>query len=314
MLLNIVIVSYNVRNPLSASLDAITPLVRDGVADLWVVDNASRDDSADWIADRYPEAHLIRNTRNRGFAAAANQGIAASSGEFALLLNPDLVVTSSTVRDMLAFMDQHPSCGIAGARLIHPDGAPQISAHAFPSPGRWMAESLFPNRAVRRPPVSGPVRVDAVPGACMMVRRQMVEETGLLDERFFLYSEDVDWCLRACRAGWEVYLLPDIKAIHHLSQSSADRPDAGFVALYHSRDIYMRKHFSVWNRYMGHIALFVGVVLRTSLWGVWRLLPGGRNTEATGKFAQNRETLRWYLGGRPAPCYLDAPPPFHTPS
>lgn len=303
--LSIIIVSYNVREELARCVDAVAPLCQDGAADLWIVDNASSDGSADCIADHWPHARLIRNPRNAGFAAAVNQGLAASNGTYALLLNPDVVVTPDTLPAMLTFMAEYPGCGIAAAQLLNADGSAQASVHAFPTPGRWIAESLFWNRMMR--PVrrfDRPAPVDAVPGACLMARRRMIAEIGMLDERFFLYAEDVDWCLRARRAGWSVYLVPEALATHRLAQSSRDRPDAGFVWLYRSRDLYMRKHFSRWERMISHAGLFTGALMRVGLWGGYRLLAGDgshRASEARKKFCQNREVVRWYIHGRPDP-------------
>jgi GT2 family glycosyltransferase len=303
--ISVIIVSYNVREELDRCLGAIAPVYRRGVAEVYVVDNASADDSATVVPVRHPWVQWIQNPTNAGFAAGVNRGLARVKGVYVLLLNPDAVVQNDAVERLAAFMTAHPDCGIAGAQLVNPDGSLQESFHAFPTPGAFIAESLFWKKAahrLRRP--EAPVEVDAVVGACFMVRRRVVEEIGLLDEHFFLYSEEVDWCLRARRSGWKVFLVPDATVAHGLARSSEDRPEAAFVALYRGRAYYMQKHFTRRARWLAHAGMGAGVLLRVMLWGAacaGLRLAGRRPAQARKKFRQNSAVLGWYMRGCPGP-------------
>lgn len=302
--LAIVIVSYNARTELTQCLDTIEPLNRNGTACVWVVDNASPDGSADVVERAYTWVNLIRNSRNIGFATAVNQGVAASRGAFVLLLNPDVVPLPETVSLLLAFLCATPGGGGVGPLLLNPDGTEQQSAHTFPTPLRVLSECLLGHRfTTQRRPGNTPEAVDAVVGACFLIRRAVIDAIGPLDERFFLYSEEVDWCLRARRAGWSVYLLPEATAVHGLSQSSKDQPETGFVALFHGRDQYMQKHFSPWGRRVSHFGLFIGFLLRAAFWGVLTAAPGPaeRRKHRRSRYLRYRAVLMWYGAGRPDP-------------
>ena len=302
-ILSVIIVSYNVLDALQSGLMLLKPFHDQGKGDIWVIDNASRDATADWV-EQQQWPHLIRNSENLGFAAAVNQGIERSRGAFILLLNPDTTISEAAIKGMRTFMDTHEECGIAGVQLLNPDQSLQKSYHYFPTPRSFIAESLFLNRV--KPDENGfekPVRVDAVVGACMMIRRTAIEHIGLFDERFFLYSEELDWCLRARQAGWNVYLLPEVRVIHNLAQSSKDDPGNAFVELYRSRGLYMDKHFSNLGRSMVQISFFTGVLLRVILWRIalWIIRRPDKKNEINLKYSLNKAVLIWYLAGRPNP-------------
>ncbi|MEE2708057.1 MAG: glycosyltransferase family 2 protein [Gemmatimonadota bacterium] len=290
--LSIIIVSYEVREEIGRCLDALRSVSSQISKEVLVVDNASSDNSAAFIRQQYPQVLLKENSENIGFAAAVNQGLARRRGEFILLLNPDTVVTFGAIAHMINFMDENPRCGIAGARLLNEDGSPQDSITPFPTPWGILQESLFIKKLTEpQPEPVDPEPVDAVVGACLLARREMVYDIGGLDEGFFLYSEEVDWCQRAWLKGWEVYHLPEAVVTHGLSRSSSDRPEDAFVALYRSRTYYMRKHFSWIERWVSQVGMVVGVGLRVILLGITS--PKGK------KFKQNFAVLLWYLRGAP---------------
>lgn len=301
--LSIIIVSYNVRADIARCLDTLVPVRAYVPTEVIVIDNASTDGSVSFIRDRYPWTVTLANTDNIGFAAAVNQGITQARGDYLLLLNPDTAVCAGSVERMLTFMQSHPTCGIAGGHLLNEDRTPQESVRVFPSPRALLAESFFPKKLrssfAQR---SEPYEVDAVVGACLMARRLMIQEIGLLDERFFMYSEEVDWCLRAHQHGWTVYALPDAPVVHGLGRSSVDRPGEAFVELYRSRATYIRKHFNPVCRWVTHGGLFTGVVLRVILWGIIRPFTTHKSMRSVRKkYSQNRAVFRWYLRGCPDP-------------
>mgnify|MGYP001246589358 CR=1 FL=1 len=290
--LTIIIVSYDVREEIGRCLDALRSVSSQISKEVLVIDNASSDHSAAFIRQQNPQVLLKENSENIGFAAAVNQGLCLSSGELILLLNPDTIVSPGVVAHMINFMDENPRCGIAGARLLNEDGSPQDSITPFPTPWRILKESLFIEKLTGpQPEPVDPQPVDAVVGACLLARREMVCDIGGMDQGFFLYSEEVDWCRRAWLKGWEVYHLPEAVVTHGLSRSSSDRPGDAFVALYRSRAYYMRKHFPWVGRWVSQAALVVGVGLRVMLWGI--------TSPKSKKSKQNFAVLMWYMRGAP---------------
>ena len=200
----------------------------------------------------YP-GRLIRNKENLGFARACNQGIAASTGDLLVLINPDSVVEESFFERVQDFFEGNPSVGIVGPRIVHSDGRLQLTARRELSMvsgllGRTsLLTRLFPKSSLVKsqfPAVTeltGPTAVDWVAGACMVVRRRTLDEVGLLDERFFMYFEDADLCRRVCEARWSVYYLPEVEVVHHAGGSSRSRPRA-IWDLHKSAFLYHRKH------------------------------------------------------------------------
>jgi N-acetylglucosaminyl-diphospho-decaprenol L-rhamnosyltransferase len=200
----------------------------------------------------YP-VRLIRNKDNLGFARACNQGIAASTGDLLVLINPDSVVEESFFERVQEFFEDNPSVGIVGPRIVYSDGRLQLTARRELSVvsgllGRTsLLTRLFPKSSLVKsqfPAVtelSGPTVVDWVAGACMVVRRRTLDEVGLLDERFFMYFEDADLCRRIREAEWSVYYLPKVKVVHHAGGSSRSRPRA-IWDLHRSAFLYHRKH------------------------------------------------------------------------
>jgi len=245
--LSIVITSWNVA-PLLANCLRSIPTGADGLDyQVTVVDNASADGSAEMVARDFPEVQLIRNTENVGFGKANNQGIRVGQGRYVLLLNSDTVVPEGALAQLVSFMDQHPDAGACGPRLIRPNGTPQPYAFGGdPTLGYLLARGL--NQLLFRRYLHDWVtdivqEVDWVSGACLLVRRQAIEQVGMLDENIFMYFEDNDWCLRIRKAGWKVYYNPLVSIVHLGGQSLAQNPAARQV-YYHSLNYFYAKHYS----------------------------------------------------------------------
>jgi len=257
--LSIIIVSWNVRELLRrclASIYAGWPAERP--LEVIVVDNASSDGSVEMVRREFPQVQLIANQDNRGFTRANNQGIAASRGRYVLLLNPDTEVLDDALTVMVAYMEAHPKVGVVGPKLLYPDGSVQSSRRRFPTLATAFLESTilhqwFPdNPAARRyhvldQPDDRVQPVDWVVGACLMVRRQAIEAAGLLDEGFFMYSEELDWCRRIKERGWEVVYLPDARVVHHGGKSSEQVVPARHLHFQRSKVRYFRKHHGFWQ-------------------------------------------------------------------
>lgn len=247
MRFSVVIVNYD---SWPHTLRCVESLVETGCEDfeVVVVDNDRRP-----APELPPGVRLIRNPENLGFARACNQGVAASGGEYIVFINPDALVEHDLFEGLEAFFEDHSEAGIVGPKILDVDGEVQLSARREISLvsgilGRTsLLTRLFPQSA----PVkkffpaasspSGPTEVDWVSGACMVLRRGTLEETGGFDERFFMYFEDADLCRRAREAGWSVYYLPRVGVVHQTGVSSGDRPGA-IWRLHKSAFFYHRKH------------------------------------------------------------------------
>jgi hypothetical protein len=273
---SLVIVNWNAGAALRGCLASVFSGEGADQDQVILVDNASTDGSQQGLTATYPALELIQNARNVGFARAVNQGLRAARAPFAVLLNPDVVLEPSAVSRLVEFMTTHPEAGAAGPRLLDRDGAIQGSARRDPS--AWTAlfgrsaplTRLFPNNPVSQrelPALSAdvavPIEVDWVSGACLIARRTAWEETGLLDERFFLFWEDADWCRRFRQAGWRVYYVPTAGGTHFVGVSRARRRLGSIRDFHVSAYRYYRKHQA---RHALHpLSLLVGTGLLASM-------------------------------------------------
>jgi len=231
-MLSIIIVSYNTEKILNIALQKVYAQTDFSNFEVIVVDNASWDNSCEMVAREFPQVKLIRHDKNSGFAAGNNIGIRHASGDYILLLNSDAYVFSDTLRDSVEFMESNPKTGIMGAQLVCEDGSPQPSARQFPSP--WKKLKVMTGFEARRPSyetyydyyqaVDGerpePRKVGWVPGTYFLIRREVIDTIGILDEQFFMYFEEVDYCYRATQANWDIVFNPCVTVIHLGGQSS----------------------------------------------------------------------------------------------
>lgn len=253
--ITVCIVAWNVKEDLLTCLRSLFSAAKGVSVEVIVVDNASADGTVDAVREEFPLVQLICNDSNLGFAAATNQAMAAGAGRFLLLLNPDTVLPEGALGELLEVADAHPEAGIVAPKLLNPDGTLQHSCRRFPTPAaalfrhtvlgrlfpnnRWAAEYImadWPHGEVRE--------VDWVSGACMLVRRELYEEIGPLDEGFFWGCEDVDYCLRAHRAGWKVLYAPSPAIVHRIGASSDQRPARTVIDFHRSMQRLYRKHFA----------------------------------------------------------------------
>jgi GT2 family glycosyltransferase len=255
MKLSIVIVNYNVKYFLEHCLQSVFRALNGFDAEVFVVDNASSDDSVTMLKERFPEVKLICNQENLGFSKANNQAIMASKGEYVLLLNPDTVVQNDTFKKCLDFMDAHPEAGGLGVTMIDGSGKylPE-SKRGFPSP--WVAfckafglTAIFPKSKMFAGYYLGHLHkdqtheVDVLAGAYMLMRRDALNKTGLLDENFFMYGEDIDLSYRIVKAGYKNYYLSTTRIIHYKGESTK-KGSLNYVRMfYQAMIIFARKHF-----------------------------------------------------------------------
>jgi len=220
--ISVVIVNYNTGHLLHKAIDALQHACANINARIIIVDNASKDDSVEIIRRDFPDCRLIVNPVNVGFGRANNQAIAHVQGRYILLLNTDAFMSPDAIDKTVKYMDMHPSCGILGVKLIGSDGSLQPSARYFPTPWNIFLNRTGLNRLFRQVRMVDDMgwdhasirQCDWVPGCYLLARRTMVDQIGLFDPRYFLYHEEVDLCMTAKRAGWNVVFYPDTTVIH----------------------------------------------------------------------------------------------------
>ncbi|MBI2865688.1 MAG: glycosyltransferase family 2 protein [Chloroflexi bacterium] len=237
------------------------------LAEAIVVDNGSADGSREMVAAGFPQVRLIANDENRGFAAANNQGMRIASGRYILLLNSDTVVRGRAIATLVEFLDAHPAAAVASAQLENPDGTHQDSAFRFPGllmtffdffPINHRLRSSRLNGRYPRPKDGRPFEIDHPLGACMMVRQEAIADVGLLDEQFFMYCEEVDWCLRMKTKVWRVYCVPEARIVHYGGQSARQVRSVMYAELFKSRARFYRKHRSPLFRLLAKVIMKLG--------------------------------------------------------
>ena len=248
-MLSIIIVSWNTAWFLEYCLASIRANPPTSPFETWVVDNASTDESPGMVREKFPQVHVVENRENVGFARANNQAIQLCTGKYVLLLNPDTLVASGALQALVDFLDKHPEAGAAGGRILNPDGSLQISSHPRPTLARelWRLfhlDTLLPYASypLTKWETNQPQDVDILGGACLLLRKEVLGQVGILDEDYFIYSEEVDLCSRIQRAGWRIYWVPQAEVVHFGGQSTQQVPTEMFLNLYHSNIKYFRKH------------------------------------------------------------------------
>ncbi len=254
MHLSILIVSWNTVALLAQCLESIYANPPDNDFEVWVVDNASTDPSVQMVRQRFPQVRLLANKTNLGFAGANNQAIRQSTGKYVLLLNPDTEVKPGALTELVDFMETQPEAGAAGSQLLNPDGSLQPSCYPAPTLSRelWRLFHLDRLRPYGRYHMASwdlnmPRQVDVVQGAALILRREALDQIGLMDEQYFMYSEELDLCYRLQKGGWRLYWVPQSKVVHYGGQSTKLVAAKMFLCLYESKLIFIRKHY-------GHLA------------------------------------------------------------
>jgi GT2 family glycosyltransferase len=246
--ISFIIVNWNTRDILINCLNSIYKTVKDIDFEVLVVDNNSTDGSQEAIKKRFPEANLIENKTNTGFAHANNQALKKMQGRYALLLNSDTILQDGAVGNLLSFMNDFPKAGIAGAQLLNDDGSKQNSIDNFPSIeteifNKSFLRLLFPNKYPgKRRSYNNPIEVDSVIGACMIVRKEAIDEVGVFDEDYFIFLEETDWCFRMHKNGWKVYHVPDARVFHISGHSKKKAPWESQIEYYKSLYMFFRKN------------------------------------------------------------------------
>ena len=286
--LSLVVLSWNTRQLLSECLESILAGSGNLECEIIVIDNASSDGSAEMVAKDFPEARLIRNRENLGYAAGVNVGLKASHGEKICLLGSDTRVFPDALPKLAAFLDDHPQAGAVAPRILNPDGSVQHGCMRFPSLSTvlwwdtplqlWWPES----RELRRYEMRdwdhrGTRQIEQPPGTCLMIPRRTLDRVGLMDERLWLFFNDVDWALRIWKTKAPIWYLDDAQVYHHLGQSTAQF-DGKATQWYGNRISFYRKHFHTVGVASTKAALLY-IAIR-ECWRTWRHVPINRESIA----------------------------------
>ena len=299
--LSVIIVNWNTRNLLCQCVDSLTQTLKKIDTEIFVVDNGSTDGSVAAVREKFAEVKLIENPVNLGFAKANNQVLAISKGRYLLLLNPDTQVKDEAIFQMLSFMNNRPEAGLVGAQLLNSNGSKQNSIANFPSLAtellnknllRWLFPERFPGK---EKDYRDPIEVDSVIGACMMVRRGAIEQVGLLDEEFFLFLEETDWCYRIKKAGWKIFHLPQAEVFHFQGKSADAHKEKAKVEYYRSRYHFFRKNRGrlQWTfLYIGLMIKLAVDLIFASVAGIFTLFTSKKRRQKLSTYAY---LIWWHL-------------------
>lgn len=280
MRLSIIIVNWNTRHLLEDCLLSLCSSVTNSEVEVILVDNGSHDGSAMMVRRKFPYVHVIENQTNRGFAAANNQGLDIARGQYVMLLNSDTIVHGDVLARMIDYLDKHPSIGACGPRILNTDGSLQISSSQFPGFCNLLLLTIGLDRFNGSPWLKkyrhshmnydGPTQVETISGCAIMVRRKTIHQIGPLDESFFFFGEETDWCLRMRQNGWLLHYAP-VGDITHLGGGSS-------ASLNHHRDLMLsqatvrlhRKHSGITKALSVFLLLFIFNASRAIYWRLFK--------------------------------------------
>lgn len=304
--LSICIVNWNTRDLLIQCLTSVVQGTEGVDYEIVVVDNASTDRSVHAVQEGFPQVKLIVNSSNLGFAKAANRVIIESKGRYVLLLNPDTRPLYNAIGKMVEFMDSHSETGALGCRLLNPDLTLQPSCFSFPTLETALYDALLLSWLFPQSSTFGKYRVsfwkhdsvrevDSVTGACLLLRRKAIDQIGLLDERFFMYYEESDWCYRMRQKGWKIYFIPHAEVVHYFSGSIPVLSGLTAGRSMESMYYFFRKHYGL----PAAVALIPLTILRavnTMFVGtLMRLLGEGKKERVHQQVRWQWLILKWHL-------------------
>ena len=288
--ISVVIVGWNALKYLELCLRSVEEAPPRRSMETFVVDNASTDGSAEMVEARFPWVKLIKSKENLGFSKGNNLAIRQCRGRYIALVNPDVIVFPGCLDSLADFLEQNPKAGNVGPRVFNPDMSQQITCRNFPTlwnnfcsatglATRFRNSRLFAGEQMFYFPHDRTMRVDVLGGCFSMIRREAFEAVGLLDEGLFMYGDDVDWCRRCWKAGWEVVFFPGAQAIHGGGKITAPYPIRFGVAQQQSVFFYWSKHHGFW----GLLGIKILVLCRHSLRYIIAVLPSWRESSARSR-------------------------------
>jgi len=275
--LSIIIVNWNTRDILWDCLKSVFDQTQDITFEVIVVDNASSDNSVKMVKSEFPQVVLVENKENRGFAAANNQGMQIAKGRYVLLLNSDTIVLDGAIQKTLVFADQHPEAAVVGCRVLNPDKSLQPTCFMVPSLLNLFLSSSYLYKLFPRSRFWGRERmtwwdrddvreVEVVTGCFMLVRKDAISQVGMMDESFFMYAEETDWCYRFKKAGWNLLFTPDAQIVHLGGQSSKKVRSDMILQARAGILYFIKKHYSYVKYILCCILFSLHAFLRVPYW------------------------------------------------
>jgi GT2 family glycosyltransferase len=297
---SIIIVNWNTQAILKDCLKSVYGQTKDISFEVVVVDNASFDGSIQMVKSEFPQITLIENNDNRGFAKANNQGMQIAKGRYVLLLNSDTIILDGAIQRTLTFADQHPEAAVVGCKVLNPDKSLQPTCFMVPSLLNLFLSSTYLYKLFPRSRFFGreqmtwwdrdDVReVEVVTGCFMLVRKEAMEQVGMMDESYFMYAEETDWCYRFRKAGWKLLFTPDAQIIHLGGQSSKIVKVKMSIELRKSILYFIRKNRGYFSYLFGCMLTLLFYMVRIPFWLAMLLIPSQRQ-KAFGM-------IHAYLGG-----------------
>ena len=303
MNISIIIVNWNTKDLLMECLASIFETVKKVTVEVWLVDNASIDGSVEAAKNKYPDINVIQNERNLGFAAANNLAFKQMKGSYALLLNTDATLIDSAAEELFNFMEANPKVGIACGQLLNTDGSKQNSIANYPSLlsllfNEAVLRILFPNKfPSKRRKYTTPIEADSCIGACMIVRKEAMDEVGILDEKYFFFLEETDWAYRMKMADWKIYFVPTAR-IFHAQGKSIGKSVNKKIMFYRSRYYFFKKWHE--NTYIViYTAVFIRLLANTLLSLLGVLFTLGLNGRTRKRFIIYIQLILWHFRGCP---------------
>jgi GT2 family glycosyltransferase len=301
---SVIIVSWNTRDILRDCLESIAEQTRRVTYEIIVVDNASSDDTVEMLKRDFSQVTVVENEENLGFSRGNNIGIDRSSGRYMALINSDVILLDGCLDRMVDYMDSHANTGMAGPRILNHDGSLQVSCRKFPTLWNNFCQAIGLNYLFPKSPLfSEPFmkywahdqerEVDVLSGCFWMIRREALEQVGLLDEAFFFYGEDIDWCKRFHKADWGVTFYPGAEAIHLGAASSRRMPIKFYLELQKADLRYWRKHHGRLGKFAYACVITFRHALRLVLGGMLYVLRPSQRPETGYKLKRNSACLRW---------------------
>jgi hypothetical protein len=303
--LSVIIVTRNTAALTRAAIQSVLDSRQTPAPDMLVVDNGSTDDTASLLPRQFPQVRLLRSDVNLGFARACNLAAKQARGRFLLLLNSDARVEPDAIGRAIRWMEAQPRCAVAGAQLLNPDGSRQNSIANFPSfatelLNKSLLRRLRPGRFPgKEHPAARPLEVESVVGAFLLVRKEVWDELGGLDERYFFFLEETDFCLRARRAGYQVVHLPDVRVIHDQGQTAKRIPTGARIEYWRSRYAYFEKNHGRAARMALAAGLLVRLLADWAAAAVLVTLTLGRSARHRDRWRTLNALLAWHARGRP---------------
>lgn len=311
-LLSFIVVNCNGHKFLFQCLQSIENTVKDLCYEIWMIDNGSSDSSVAKTRELFPHVKIIENKKNVGFAKAVNLALRRMNGKYAVLLNNDTLLKRDAIRLIIELMEQEPDIGMCGGQLLNADGSKQNSIANIPnliteltnkSFLRRVWPSKFPGKELK---LQRPIEVESLIGACLVVRKKAIEDVGLLDEAYFFFFEETDWCLRFRQHGWKIFFHPAAEIVHFQGGTAKKEYVRSKIEYWKSRYIFFRKHRSITEQKILCISLFLRLVLAFTFSIVCNAFTFFAVEQWRKKSTVYFHLLHWHIKGCPSSWGLAA--------